>query len=175
MAVKGLLLAIGLATVAGVAPSTSPPGSPQPVWTEVKWPFLIDEWGVGRAFRCRAADCGIDLDIYLRAKVGFCNCATGVADDEEVDRVADVGLLGKHYSPRTVGQPINMGWMKGRSRPYQVEAKRVALTVAAADTCDVVVATVAPERELSATAERAAMDFLNSNDVLTWVRVSFGL
>jgi hypothetical protein len=177
MAVKGLLLAIGLATLAGVGPSPPPlpAARPQAAWTEVKWPFPIDEWGVGRAFRCRAADCGIDIEIYLRAKIGFCNCATGVADDEEVDRVADVGLLGKHYAPRAQGRAVTMGWMQGRSRPYQVEAKRVALTVAAADTCDVVVATVAPERELAAQAEQAAMDFLNSADVLGWVKISFGM
>jgi hypothetical protein len=179
MAVKGVLLAIGLATVAGLgpsAPSLAPRGSElRPLWTEVKWPFLVDEWGVGRAFRCPAADCGIDIDIYLRAKIGFCNCATGIADDEEVDRVADVVLLGNRYLPRSEGRPVTVGWMKGRSRPYQLQAKGVALTVAAADTCDVVVATVAPERELPAAAEQAAMDFLNSSDVLGWVKLSFGM
>jgi len=25
-------------------------------WSEVKWPFPIDQWGVGRAFRCPAAE-----------------------------------------------------------------------------------------------------------------------
>ncbi len=25
-------------------------------WVEVAWPFPLDQWGTGRAFRCGAAD-----------------------------------------------------------------------------------------------------------------------
>jgi hypothetical protein len=50
------------------------------IWAEVKWPFPIDQWGTGRAFACRAADCGAEAELYLRAKLGSCNCTTGVAD-----------------------------------------------------------------------------------------------
>ena len=46
---------------------------------------------------------------------------------------------------------ITVGWMKGRSRPYQVEmrygAPRTALAIAFNDKCDVVVATVAADRD----------------------------
>ena len=66
---------------------THPSSRDRPVWTEVVWPFPIDEWGGGWAFQCKAADCGIDIKLYLRPKIGFCNCQTGVADDEELDRV----------------------------------------------------------------------------------------
>ena len=52
----------------------------RPVWTEAAWPFPIDQWGQGWAFQCKAADCGIDVNLYLRPKIGFCNCQTGVAD-----------------------------------------------------------------------------------------------
>ena len=55
-----------------------------PVWTEIAWPFPNDPWGKGKAFRCRAADCGAEVNVYLRAKIGFCNCTTGVADDEDL-------------------------------------------------------------------------------------------
>jgi hypothetical protein len=175
MAMKGLLLAIGLATVAGLGPSGVPPAELRPVWTEVKWPFLLDQWGMGRAFRCRAADCGTDIDVYLRAKLGFCNCETGVADDEEVDRVADIDLLGNRYAPRAAGRPVSVGWMSGRSRAYDVESGRVALAVTVADKCDVVVATVASERELPPAAERAAFEFLNGDVVLRWATASLGL
>src|SRR4051812_9799526 len=48
-------------------------------WTEVGWPFPLDPWGPGRAFRCKAADCGSEVTLYLRAKLGLCNCTTGVA------------------------------------------------------------------------------------------------
>ncbi|MGZ3328314.1 MAG: hypothetical protein ACXU85_14260, partial [Xanthobacteraceae bacterium] len=67
------------------------PHSAAPVWTEVRWPFPLDQWGRGRAFQCKAADCGSELNLFLRAKIGFCNCAIGVADDDDLDRVGDVG------------------------------------------------------------------------------------
>jgi hypothetical protein len=176
MAGKGFLLAIGLAAIAAVGLCMpAAPGELRPVWTEVKWPFLLDQWGVGRAFRCRAADCGLDLQVYLRAKIGFCNCETGVADDEEVDRVADVDLLSSRYSPRGPGRPAAVGWMNGRSRIYDVEPKRLALAVAVANRCDVFVATAVSERELPAAAERAVLEFLNGSVVLSWAKASLGL
>jgi hypothetical protein len=175
MAVKGLVLAIGLASVAGLGTSAPqlPRGSDLPsAWTEVKWPFLRDQWGTGRAFHCRPADCGVETNIYLRAKIGFCNCETGVADDAEVDRVADVDLLSPRYAPRAAGRQVAVGTLNGRSRPYDVAAGRVALAVAVASKCDVVVATVVAEPDLPPAAERAAMDFLNGNVVGRWVTAS---
>ena len=74
-------------------------GAPRrPVWTEVHWPFPDDEWGKGKAFRCTAADCGTEVNVYVRAKIGFCNCTTGVADDEELDRAPDFKLIGDRPS-----------------------------------------------------------------------------
>jgi hypothetical protein len=52
------------------------------VWTEGKWPFPIDRWGEGWAFECKGVVCGTNVNLYLRPKIGFCNCQTGVADDE---------------------------------------------------------------------------------------------
>jgi len=43
----------------------------------------MDQWGLGKAFVCMPADCGVKVDIYVRPKIGFCNCATGVSDDAE--------------------------------------------------------------------------------------------
>src|SRR5258708_39050122 len=64
----------------------SAPGTFKPVWTEVQWPFPLDEWGKGKAFQCDAAHCGAVVNLYLRAKIGFCNCTTGVSDDEALER-----------------------------------------------------------------------------------------
>src|SRR6266436_1072579 len=80
----------------------------QPVWTEAAWPFPIDQWGQGWAFQCKAADCGINVNLYLRPKIGFCNCQIGVADDEELDRVSDVDLVGSERSARGAGRPITV-------------------------------------------------------------------
>ena len=124
---------------------------PHAVWTEVKWPFPLDQWGTGKAFHCRAADCGTEINLYLRAKLGFCNCATGVSDDDELDRVGDLELYSDKFKGLSEGRFITVGWMKGRSRPYQVDmrygAPRTALAIAFNDKCDVVVATVAADRD----------------------------
>jgi hypothetical protein len=144
-------------------------------WTEVKWPFPLDQWGTGRAFQCR--DCGIEMSVYVRPKLGFCNCTTGVSDDAELDRVGDLELLSDKFEGQSDGRPITVGWMKGRSRPYQVAipyaARRPALAIAFNDKCDVVVATVVAN-EMQA-AERAALDFLNRDVVLRWVERELGL
>ena len=64
-------------------------GAMHPVWSEMQWPFPMDQWGKGKAFRCKASDCGSEVSVYVRAKIGFCNCTTGVSDDEELDRISD--------------------------------------------------------------------------------------
>lgn len=121
-------------------------GQPRPVWTEVQWSFPMDQWGRGRAFRCNPDDCSTEVNIYLRAKLGACNCTAGVADDGELDRMGDVDLVGGEVSPLGDGRPITIGWMKGRSRAYALTARnppgKTAISVAFNDRCDMIVATV---------------------------------
>jgi len=148
-------------------------------WNEVKWPFPLDQWGVGRAFQCRAADCGGEINLYLRAKLGFCNCATGVSDDAELDRVGDLDLLSNKFRGLRDGQPISVGWMQGRSRPFHVtipySSPRTALAIAFNDKCDVVVATVVADENRVPAAETAALEFLNGELVLRWAEKELGL
>ena len=155
--------------------AATPPS--HPVWAEVQWPFPIDEWGKGKAFRCTAADCGAEINLYIRAKLGFCNCTTGVSDDTELDRVGDLELLSSKFDGLRDGRPITVGWMKGRSRPYRVTMAyapaRSALAIAFNDKCDVVVATVVASD--MAAAERAALAFLNGDLVLRWAEKELGL
>jgi hypothetical protein len=152
--------------------------STQPVWTEVPWPFPMDQWGKGRAFTCRAADCGMQVTVYIRAKIGFCNCATGVADDEELDRISDFDLAGSRATAQAPGRPIAVAWMKGRSRPFDAEtakgAKVSALSVGFNHRCDAIVATaiIAPGR--AAEIESSVLDFLNSRAVLQWAAATVG-
>jgi hypothetical protein len=114
----------------------------RPVWTEVQWPFPMDQWGKGKAFRCTAADCGAEIKLYLRAKLGSCNCTTGVADDDELDRMSDFDLVGGEASPLGAGRPITVAWMKGRSRTYMLTASnrpgKTALSFAFNDRCDMI-------------------------------------
>src|SRR5476651_1913235 len=90
------------------------------LWREVNWPFPMDQWGKGTAFQCSAADCGTEINVYLRAKIGFCNCATGMTDDADLDRVGDFDLFGGALYPQAAGQPVTVAWMKGRSRPFAI-------------------------------------------------------
>ena len=90
----------------------------RPVWQETQWRFPTDEWGKGKAFRCEAANCGVEVKLYIRAKIGFCNCTTGVSDDEELGRLADFRLMGEKPTALDAGSAIRVAWMKGRSRAY---------------------------------------------------------
>jgi hypothetical protein len=172
-ALTGLLT--GDAATVGVAQAGH---AAQPMWNEVEWPFLLDQWGRGRAFRCRATDCGDEISLYVRPKLGFCNCSTGVADDQELDRVGDIDLFGPHFAPLSDGHSVTVGWMTGRSRPYRIEnapALGQALAIGVNDKCDVVVATVAVNHDLDARVEDAALAFLNSETVLRWTKAELGL
>src|SRR5262245_3932401 len=117
----GWLAAIGIAVAAflAAAPWRSADAA-QPVWTELKWPFPIDQWGIGKTFGCEARNCGREIDLHLRAKIGFCNCATGVASDEELERVADFDLLGNRRFALAPGRAVNVQKTAGRSRAYSI-------------------------------------------------------
>jgi hypothetical protein len=148
-----------------------------PQWVEQQWPFPIDQWGSGRAFRCEAEACGAAVTLYLRPKVGFCNCAKGVYDNAELDRVDDMVLLGPEFSGLGDSRRISVGWMQGRSRVFSVsgpyQAPRAAAAIAFNDKCDVVVATVTADADLSRAAQQA-LTFLNSDPVLHWARAELG-
>jgi hypothetical protein len=148
-----------------------------PAWAEVPWPFLMDQWGKGKAFRCKAADCGADVDLYVRAKIGFCNCTTGVADDEELERVADVSLFDDQYKALADGRPITVGTMKGRSRPYAVThgAPGRVLAIAFNERCDVIVATAVIASAQPSAFEPAVLAFLNGDTMMRWAEVTLGL
>jgi len=148
----------------------------RPIWTESAWPFPIDQWGQGWAFQCKAADCGIEVNLYLRPKIGFCNCQTGVANDEELDRVSDVDLVGSERSVLGPGRPIMVHWMKGRSRGYAVGAPstKSVLSLAFNDRCDVIVATVVAGADPAA-QERVVLEFLNGDLVRHWAEAILGL
>ena len=168
------MLAAGAAVVAS---QTAPPRAATPGFTEVKWPFPMDQWGLGHAYRCGPEDCGVEVTLYLRAKIGFCNCATGVSDDAELERVADVELLNERFSAPTAGHAIAVAWMKGRSRAYDVPGRAPASTLALAfnDHCDVIVATAVVPGGPAARVESAVLAFLNSPTVIHWAEKVLGL
>ena len=174
----GAVSALGWPGGSGIDRAT-PLGEPRPVWTEGRWPFPADPWGKGKAFRCKAADCGGEVDVYLRAKLGFCNCTTGVADDGDLERMGDLDLIGGEATALGPGRPITVGSMQGRSRAYALTARdrrgKSAVAIAFNERCDMIAATAVLQDVRPATIEPAIVAFLNSPTVLRWAEAALGL
>jgi hypothetical protein len=172
-------VALGCVVAAVALFARAPADAVRPVWTEVQWPFPADPWGRGRAFHCRAADCGTDIDLYVRAKLGGCNCVTGIADDEALDRMGDIDLVTRESLPRGAGRPVAVAWMNGRSRTYALTGPnppgKTALSVAFNDRCDMVVATAVVPHDRTDAIEPKVIAFLNSETVLDWTRRTLGI
>jgi len=175
-----------IALIAGIAGSAAvrglrapaDPSAIEPVWSEVKWPFLLDQWGIGKAFVCMPADCGVKIDVFIRPKIGFCNCSTGVSDDNELERVADTDLISPKVRPVGPADPVKIGWMKGLSRAYRVSDEKPderLLSVAFNDECDVVVALASLGNTDPAAVAPAVISFLNSTPMVLWAKKELGL
>jgi hypothetical protein len=140
-------------------------------WQEIAWTFPRDGWPAGRAFRC--ASCGADgVELYVRPKIGFCNCDTGVADDDEVDRVADIDLISARFAPLAPGKVVRIAELSGRSRSYDLDmpggARHAAVGIALSHSCDLLVA-VAQGEGRPPELQRAALEFLASHEISHWI------
>src|SRR5438094_6245204 len=110
--------AVAICTLSGSA--ASQPARTVERWHEIAWPFPRDGWPAGRTFHCASELCGDDVELYVRPKAGFCNCDSGVADDDEVDRVADIDLISARFAADEPGKVIRLADMSGRSRNYSL-------------------------------------------------------
>jgi len=141
-------------------------------WREIAWPFPRDGWPAGRAFRCAPEACGDEIEVYVRPKAGFCNCDSGVADDDEVDRVADLDLISARFVAIAPGSVIRIAEMQGRIRSYDLQmsdgARHAAIGIAVSRRCDLMVA-VAQGRGTAAGVQRAALDLLASGEMERWM------
>ena len=172
IALAGIVTGAAVMPLLGARAPARPSAAITPVWTEFSWPFPLDQWGIGRAFVCKPQDCGVEVNVYLRPKIGFCKCATGVDDDDELERVSDIGLLTNNTVVLGPGRPIEVGWMKGRSQRYAVAGSTQGqlLSIAFNDQCDVLVAVASLDRADPDAIEQAVIAFLNSDRVLRWVK-----
>ncbi len=141
-------------------------------WREIAWPFPRDGWPAGRAFRCDTEACGEGVDLYVRPKIGFCNCDSGVADDDEVDRVADLDLMSQRFAPLEAGKVVRIAEMSGRSRAYDLEmtdgSQHAAVGFALSRRCDLLVA-VAQGKGDADNVQRVAAEFLGSDTMARWM------
>jgi hypothetical protein len=141
-------------------------------WREIAWPFPRDGWPAGRAFRCATELCGDEIEVYVRPKAGFCNCDSGVSDDEEVDRVADLDLMSERFVALEAGSVIRIAEMPGRLRTYDLKmsdgSRRAAIGIAVSRRCDLLVA-VAQGKGTAPEVQRVALDFLATDAVTKWM------
>jgi hypothetical protein len=144
-------------------------------WQEIAWPFPRDGWPAGRAYHCNAASCGDEIDLYVRPKIGFCNCDSGVADDDEVDRVADLDMVSDRFVPLAAGKVVHVADMAGRARDYDLlmpdGSTRIAIGIAASRRCDLMVA-VALGKAKSSTLQPQALAFLASDAMANWMNAA---
>jgi hypothetical protein len=141
-------------------------------WQEIAWPFPRDGWPAGKAFRCGVAACGAEVELYVRPKMGFCNCDRGVTDDDEVDRVADLDLMSQHFAPLAAGDIVRVADMPGRIRAYDLKLsdglRHTAIGVAVSRRCDLLVA-VAHGKGDAPEVRRTVLNFLTRSEMTRWV------
>ncbi len=171
---------IGLGAVLAFVIFSEPPKrvalelDPNSGWQEVGWPFLIDPWWPSKALHCGPSRCGGDTVVYLRAKAGFCNCATGISTDQELERVGDFRIIARAFSPAGPGHAVTVQSLRGRSRAYQITAagpsaqRRSARIIGLHSGCDALVATAVYDHDQSAAVELAVLALLGMPGVKTW-------
>jgi hypothetical protein len=141
-------------------------------WQEIAWPFPRDGWPAGKAFRCGVAACGGEVELYVRPKMGFCNCDRGVADDDEVNRVADLDLLSAHFAPLAPGDIVRVADMSGRIRAYDLKMsgglRNTAIGVAVSRRCDLLVAVVRGKGD-AGEVRRIALALLETSEMTRWM------
>jgi hypothetical protein len=146
-------------------------------WREIAWPYPRDAWPTGRAFRCEASSCGAAVEVYVRPKIGFCNCETGVADDDEIDRVADLDLISERFAPREAGRVVRIAELSGRARGYELMmpdgSEHGAIGIALSHRCDMLVAVAQSEGAMS-DLQRTTLAFLGSDEMSHWMMTSLG-
>ena len=131
----------------------------------------------GVRFAAGPETCGEGVELYVRPKIGFCNCDTGVADDDEVDRVADLDMITPNFVPRAPGSVVRVADMSGRSRAYDLGmadgAHHAAVGIAISHRCDLLVAVAQGSADAPA-VQRAALAFLASRDMTHWMTAALG-
>ncbi|MGC1892069.1 MAG: hypothetical protein WA763_00030 [Pseudolabrys sp.] len=149
------------------------------IWVETKWPFLMDQWGEGSSFQCKAADCGAELNLYIRAKIGFCSSTTGVADDNELERLSDFDFMKGQATGLGSGHEVDIAGMKGRIRAYTIGgtilSQTYAFSVEFNNNSDALVATITLSGGPPAAMEPVIIQFLNGKTIQRWVTRTLGL
>jgi len=143
-------------------------------WGEAAWPFLRDAWPAGRAFRCDAAHCGEEVMVYARVKRGMCDCVAGVADDDDLERVSDAGLLTPRMVPEGPGEATELAGLKTRQRLYRMEGGAALAVLAGGRNCNAFVAMATARHDLGPQAMGAVRTLMATPAMSRWVEKQGG-
>jgi hypothetical protein len=176
----GIVLAFGaIGLIAGDGAATTATsfgaGSGSTMFVEAKWPFGLDQWGRGRAFDCKSSRCGADAKLYVRAKVGFCDCFDHV-DEDDVDRLTDFDFIRATAVSLGADRPMWLGGDPARLRAFRLDGPRgsagQALSVVVARDCQALVALMVLDRDTSPALESAVLDLVTTaspaDSALAW-------
>ena len=155
--------------VARMAFAPAPIVDADSAWREAAWPFLRDAWPAGRAFRCDSAHCGEEVMVYARVKRGMCDCVAGVADDEDLERVSDAGLLSAHMIPEGPGEAAELAGLKTRQRHYRMDGGGALAVLAGGRNCNAFVAMATARHDLNPQAMEAVQGLLKAPAMSRWV------
>ncbi len=118
------------------------------------------------------------MEVYVRPKVGFCNCATGVSGDAEVDGVSDLDMISPDFRPLAVGEAVMAGGMAGRVRRYVLTTgdgrEHMAAGFALSAKCDLIAAAVLGPAAGTGAARDAIVALLASPGVAGWIGSKLG-
>jgi hypothetical protein len=138
-------------------------------WSEAAWPFLRDAWPAGRAFRCDAAHCGEEVMVYARVKAGMCDCVAGIADDQDLERVSDAGLMAPRISAMGPGEERSLAGLKARMRIYRTEGGSALAVLAGGRNCNAFVAMATARHDLTPSSIDAVRRLLDTPALVRWI------
>ena len=126
---------------------------------------------------CRPIAASKSTSMFDR-KSGYCNCATGVSDDEESSGSATPSLVSLKLGARDRSHAIKIGWMEGRGRLLLGAGwsnRGGLLSVAYNDECDVVVALATFGNGDPAHDRTSVVRLPQSTPMVLWAKKELGL
>jgi hypothetical protein len=178
-ALVSVVAAIGAASAAAALFGGRAPGSPlNSVFTSTKWPFLLDQWGIGEAFVCRPVDCGVNRSTSGRRSASAI-ARMAYMTTTSWSGLAIPNLWSGDIQPLDESHPITVGWTHWRSRIYFATddegREQWLISVAFHDGCDAVVALAAVGQGDPTALEPSVIAFLKNRLLVRWVKKELGL
>jgi len=107
--------------------------------------------------------------VYARVKAGMCDCVAGVADDEDLARVSDAGLLTASMAAEGPGEATVVAGLRTRLRHYRMEGGGALAVLAGGRNCNAFVAMATARHGLAPEAMEAVRALISTPAMNRWV------